>query len=113
MIIALLLSILDIIIFVFMRKMNLTNQKETERQLLNMQLMQQQNEIQQLDQQYRKLSTLQHDFTNKIPEFIIYPYRQNESTQVKYASFEKNEAEFKCIKKDSDNGYYYRLYPIN
>lgn len=66
MIIALLLSILDIIIFVFMRKMNLTNQKETERQLLNMQLMQQQNEIQQLDQQYRKLSTLQHDFTNKI-----------------------------------------------
>ena len=26
---------------------------------------------------------------------------------------EKNEAEFKCIKKDSDNGYYYRLYPIN
>ena len=54
-----------------------------------------------------------HDFTNKIPEFIIYPYRQNESTQVKYASFEKNEAEFKCIKKDSDNGYYYRLYPIN
>lgn len=54
-----------------------------------------------------------YDFTNKIPEFIIYPYRQNESTQVKYASFEKNEAEFKCIKKHSDNGYYYRLYPIN
>lgn len=54
-----------------------------------------------------------YDFTNKISEFIIYPYRQNESTQVKYASFEKNEAEFKCIKKDSDNGYYYRLYPIN
>ena len=46
-------------------------------------------------------------------QIIIYPYRQNESTQVKYASFEKNEAEFKCIKKDSDNGYYYRLYPIN
>ena len=56
---------------------------------------------------------LYYDFTNKIPEFIIYPYRQNEGTQVKYASFEKNEAEFKCIKKDSDNGYYYRLYPIN
>ena len=50
-----------------------------------------------------------YDFTNKIPEFIIYPYRQNESTQVKYASFEKNEAEFKCIKKHSDNGYYYYL----
>ena len=54
-----------------------------------------------------------YDFINKIPEFIIYPYRQNESTQVKYASFEKNEVEFKCIKKHSDNGYYYRLYPIN
>ena len=44
---------------------------------------------------------------------IMILYRQNESTQVKYASFEKNEAEFKCIKKHSDNGYYYRLYPIN
>lgn len=54
-----------------------------------------------------------YNFTNKIPEFIIYPYKQNVSTQIKYASFEKNEAKFECIKKDSDNGYYYRLYPIN
>jgi two-component system sensor histidine kinase AgrC len=64
--IALLLSTLDVIVLVFMRKLNLVNQKETKRQLLNLQLTQQQNEIRQLDQQYQKLSTLQHDFTNKI-----------------------------------------------
>lgn len=53
-----------------------------------------------------------NDLENKIPEFIIYPYRQNESTQVKYASFEKDKAEFKCVKKESDNGCYYRSYPV-
>lgn len=53
-----------------------------------------------------------YDFTNKIPEFIIYPYKQNENSQIKYASFEKNEAKFKCIKQNSDNGRYYRLYPV-
>lgn len=64
--IALLLSALDVIVFVFMRKMHFSNLKETERQLLNMQLAQQQNEMQQLDQQYKRISTLQHDFKNKI-----------------------------------------------
>nr|WP_326174310.1 hypothetical protein [uncultured Ruminococcus sp.] len=53
-----------------------------------------------------------NDLENKIPEFIIYPYKQNESTQVKYASFEKDKAEFKCVKKESDNGCYYRSYPV-
>lgn len=52
------------------------------------------------------------DLENKIPKFIIYPYRQNESTQVKYASFEKDKAEFKCIKKESDKGCYFRAYPV-
>lgn len=53
-----------------------------------------------------------YDFTNKIPEFVIYPYKQNESTQIKYSRFEKDEAKFKCVKEDSDNGCYYRLYPV-
>lgn len=64
--IALLLSALDIIVFVSMRKMHFSNLKDTENQMLSMQLKQQQNEIQQLDQQYKNLSTLQHDFNNKI-----------------------------------------------
>ncbi len=64
--VTLLLSSLDVIVFVFMRKMHFSNQKETEYKLLNMQLAQQQNELQQLDQQYKKLSTLQHDFKNKV-----------------------------------------------
>lgn len=63
--IALLLSSLDIIVFVFMRKLNIANQKETEQKLLNMLIEQQQSEIQQLDHQYQQLATLQHDFTNK------------------------------------------------
>jgi hypothetical protein len=54
-----------------------------------------------------------YNFKNKIPEFIIYPYSQDGNTQIKYASFKMNEAKFKCIKKDSDNDYYYRLYPID
>lgn len=53
-----------------------------------------------------------NDLENKIPEFIIYPYKQSESTQAKYASFEKDKAEFKCVKKESDNGCYYRSYPV-
>ncbi len=62
----LLLSALDIIIFVFMRKMNISSKKEREKELLQVQLAQQQNEMRQLEQQYQEISVLRHDFRNSI-----------------------------------------------
>lgn len=64
--IAVLLSLMDVIIFVFTRKMNLTNQKEIEKQKLQSQLIHQQNEIQQLEKQYKEISILRHDHKNQL-----------------------------------------------
>ena len=61
-----LLSILDIIIFVFMGKMNRANQKELEQQQLQTQLRYRQNEIQQIESQYQKISMLRHDYKNQL-----------------------------------------------
>ena len=62
----LLLSLLDVIIFVFMRKMNISSQKKRERELLQLQLEIQKNEMRKLEQQYREVSVLRHDFKNSI-----------------------------------------------
>lgn len=64
--IALLLSVLDLIIFVFMRKMNVLNRKEKERELLNMQLQHQHDKLSNLEHQYQEISILRHDFRNAI-----------------------------------------------
>ena len=64
--VALLLSILDVIIFVFMRKMNVVNRKEKERELLNMQLQHQHDKLYHLEHQYQEISILRHDFRNGI-----------------------------------------------
>ncbi len=65
-IIAILLSTLDVIIFVFMRKMNYANQKEMEKQKLQTQLLHQQNEIEQLEHQYNEISILRHDHKSQL-----------------------------------------------
>ena len=62
----LLLSLLDVIIFVFMRKMNISSQKKRERELLQLQLEIQKDEMRKLEQQYREVSVLRHDFKNSI-----------------------------------------------
>lgn len=64
--ISLLLSLLDVIIFVFVGKMNRANQKELEQQQLQTQLKYQQNEIQQIESQYQKISMLRHDYKNQL-----------------------------------------------
>ncbi len=61
-----LLSLLDVIIFVFMRKMNISSQKKRERELLQLQLEIQKDEMRKLEQQYREVSVLRHDFNNSI-----------------------------------------------
>lgn len=64
--VTLLLSILDVIVFVFMRKMNVSSHKEKERELLNMQLLHQRDELYHLEHQYQEISILRHDFRNGI-----------------------------------------------
>lgn len=64
--ISLLFSLLDVIIFVFVGKMNRANQKELEQQQLQTQLKYQQNEIQQIESQYQKISMLRHDYKNQL-----------------------------------------------
>lgn len=61
-----LLSSLDVIIFIFMKKMNISSQKEREKELLQIQLAQQQNEMRQLEHQYQEICVLRHDFKNSI-----------------------------------------------
>lgn len=65
-IIAVLLSMLDIIIFVFVDKINRANQKEIEKQKLQATLTCQQNEIQQLERQYKEISVLRHDHKSQL-----------------------------------------------
>lgn len=64
--ITLLLSGLDVIIFIFLRKMNRTSQIEKERDIMEIQLQRQQDEMQHLQQQYEEISILRHDFRNGI-----------------------------------------------
>ncbi len=64
--IALLLSALDIVVFIFIRKMNLAAYSEKERELLDLELKSQQNELKQMEQKYREISVLKHDFKNSI-----------------------------------------------
>ena len=64
--IALLLSGLDVVIFIFLRKMNRTSQIEKERDIMEIQLQRQQDEMQHLQQQYEEISILRHDFRNGI-----------------------------------------------
>lgn len=64
--ITLLLSGLDVVIFIFLRKMNRTSQIEKERDIMEIQLQRQQDEMQRLQQQYEEISILRHDFRNGI-----------------------------------------------
>ncbi|MCM1062478.1 MAG: GHKL domain-containing protein [Eubacterium sp.] len=64
--VALLLSALDVVVFIFMQKMNLAAQNEKERELLDLELKNQQSELKQMEQQYREISVLKHDFKNNI-----------------------------------------------
>lgn len=64
--VTLLLSVLDVIVFVFMRKLNIASASETEKKLLQLQLQQQEKQMQQLDEQYNKISIMRHDYKHEI-----------------------------------------------
>lgn len=61
-----LLSTLDIIVFVFMRKLNIASASKTEKKLLQFQLQQQKKQMQQLNEQYNKISIMHHDYKHEI-----------------------------------------------
>lgn len=65
-VITLLLSALDIVVFIFIRKMNLAACSEKEKELLAMELENRQHELKQLEQKYKEISILKHDFKNSI-----------------------------------------------
>lgn len=65
-VISLLLSALDVVVFVFVRKMNLAAYNEKEKELLAFELKSQQNELKHMEQKYREISVLKHDFKNSI-----------------------------------------------
>ena len=64
--VTLLISCLDAVIFIFLRKMNRTSQIEKERDIMEIQLQRQQDEMQHLQQQYEEISILRHDFRKGI-----------------------------------------------
>ncbi len=65
-IITTLLCMLDIIVFVFLQKLNTINRQENAQKMLAFQMAQQQNQIEQMNKQYHELSILRHDFRNHI-----------------------------------------------
>lgn len=64
--VTLLISCLDAVIFIFLRKTNRTSQIEKERDIMEIQLQRQQDEMQHLQQQYEEILILRHDFRNGI-----------------------------------------------
>lgn len=64
--ITLLLSALDIVVFIFIRKMNIAACSEKEKELFAMELKSQQHELKQLEQKYKEISVLKHDFKNSV-----------------------------------------------
>ncbi len=64
--IAILLCILDAIIFVFIRKLNVANQKETEHKMKIFQIQQQEQDIRKLDRQYQEIAIFRHDIRNQM-----------------------------------------------
>ena len=81
-IITLLLSFLDVIIFVFTGKINRANKKAMDEQHLKNQLIHQQHEIQQLEHQYKEISILRHGHKNQL-NCLKLLIEQNDSEEAK------------------------------
>lgn len=64
--ITVMLCLLDIIVYVFLQRLNAANRQENAQKMLALQMAQQQTEIERMNQQHRELSILRHDFKNQI-----------------------------------------------
>lgn len=65
-IVVILITILDCIIVLFMQKLNLANKRQLEQNMLKLQLFNQQQELQQMNNSYQKISILRHDLKNEM-----------------------------------------------
>lgn len=61
-----LLSVLNVIIFIFIRKINISSQEQIEKELLQLQMQRQQDEMMILERQYKNMCILRHDHYNKV-----------------------------------------------
>ena len=61
-----LLSVLDLIIFQFMRRLSKANQQEIEHKMLKVQLNSQQEDMRKAELQYKRISIIQHDYQNQL-----------------------------------------------
>lgn len=84
-VISLLLSALDVVVFVFVRKMNLAAYSEKERERLALELKSQQNELKQIEQKYKEISVLKHDFKNSIDCIMSLIIGGNYEEAISYA----------------------------
>ncbi|MDD6827898.1 MAG: GHKL domain-containing protein [Oscillospiraceae bacterium] len=66
MIIVLLLSMLDIIAFIFMRKINARNKEDTEMELIRLSLQQQSDMVDKIKLQYDNLQEMRHDYVHEL-----------------------------------------------
>lgn len=72
--VVILITVLDGVIFLFMQKLNLANQKQLEQNMLKLQLSRQQQEMRQINENYQKISMMRHDLKNEmrcIRELIV------------------------------------------
>lgn len=84
-VISILLSALDVVVFVFVRKMNLAAYSEKERERLALELKSQQNELKQIEQKYKEISVLKHDFKNSIDCIMSLIIGENYEEAISYA----------------------------
>lgn len=96
-IVTLLLTSLNAIIFIFMQKMSISSQKETEKELLQFQLQQEQKEMRNLEHQYQEISILRHDFQNKV-QCIYTMLEQNNYEDARRYTEKFLKAEHKAAK---------------
>lgn len=83
--VVLLLSALDIVVFIFIQKMNMAAQNEKERELLDLELKSQQNELKQMERKYKEICVLKHDFKNSIDCIRSLIISKNYEEAVSYA----------------------------
>lgn len=83
---SILLCALDVFIYIFVQKLNVANRAENERRMLALQISQKQEEMINLERQYRELSVVRHDFMNQVNTLHDLLTQENTSEALKYIS---------------------------
>lgn len=65
-IVVILITVLDGVIFLFMQKLNTANKMRLEQNMIKLQLAKQQQEMRQINENYQRISTMRHDMKNEM-----------------------------------------------